>query len=80
MIFIKTFVSVLVKRPTKETQPVPATGTMPNPAAPDLLDEVMFAPVTKLNITKRQWEAMGTGSKPAEAPKSTYANYIYNSE
>lgn len=78
--FIKTFVSVLVKRPTKETQPEPATSTVPNPAVPDPLDEVMIDPVTKLKITRRQWEAMGTGIKPAEVSKPTDANYIYDSE
>ncbi|MGG6193891.1 hypothetical protein ACQV2B_07325 [Pantoea allii] len=75
--FIKTFLSVLVKRPTKETQPEPATGTVPNPAVPDPLDEVMIDPVTKLKITKRQWEAMGTGSKSAEVSKPLEVNYEY---
>lgn len=78
--FIETFVSVLIKRPTKETQPEPATGTVPNPAVPDPLDEVMIDPVTKLKITKRQWEAMGTGNRSADVSKPTDANYIYDSK
>ena len=78
--FIKTFMSVLVKSPTKETQPEPATCTVPNPTVSDTLDEVMIDPVTKLKITKRQWEAMGTARRSVEVSKPTDANYIYDSK
>ncbi|MFB4359929.1 MobQ family relaxase [Pantoea sp. BS_8] len=78
--FIKTFISVLVNRPTKETQPEPAAITVPNPAVPYPLDEVMIDPVTKLKITKRQWEGMETTTKPAEVCIPLEANYNHKSE
>lgn len=76
--FIKTFMSVLVKRPVKETVPESTTTAATAVAVP--LDEVMIDPVTKLKITRRQWEAMGTTSKPAEVSKPLEANYEYKSE
>ncbi|WP_210494327.1 MobQ family relaxase [Pantoea ananatis] len=78
--FIKTFVSVLVKRPVKEMISESATRTSAAPAVADPLDEVMIDPVTKLKITRRQWEAMGKGIKPAEVSKPLEANYDYKSE
>lgn len=64
--FIKTFVSVLVKCPVQEAEKsIGRTTPKPTmPAVADPLDEVMIDPVTKLKITKRHWEAMGTGGKP----------------
>ena len=70
--FIKTFMSVLVKRPVKEA--------MPNPTVADPLDEIMVDPVTKLKITRRQWEAMGKTSKPAAVSRPSDANYTYDPE
>lgn len=40
----------------------------------------MIDPVTKLKITRRQWEAMGTTNKPREMPEPSEANYIYGPE
>ncbi|WP_053086299.1 MobQ family relaxase [Klebsiella michiganensis] len=80
--FIKTFLSVLVKRPVQGTEK-PRGSTTPKPTMPavaDPLDEVMIDPVTKLKITRRQWEAMGTTSKSREVPKPSDANYIYGPE
>ncbi|HBS5821048.1 TPA: MobA/MobL family protein [Klebsiella variicola] len=65
--FIKTFMSVLVKRPVE--------AVVPNPAIADPLDEIMVDPVTKLKITRRQWESMGTTSKSADVTVSPDANY-----
>ncbi|MBK1596613.1 MobA/MobL family protein [Klebsiella pneumoniae] len=76
--FIKTFVSVLVKRSVKETMPESTTTTAP--AVADPLDEVIIDPVTKLKITRRQWEAIGTTSNPVEVSRPSDANYIYVSE
>lgn len=70
--FIKTFMSVLVKRPVKEVVPTPAIA--------DPLDEIMVDPVTKLKITRRQWEAMGTTSKSVEVSRPSDANYTYDPE
>lgn len=78
--FIKTFVSVLVKRPVKETMPEPVVSAALNPVVQDPFDEVMVDPVTKLKITRRQWEAMGTTSKSVEVSKPLEANYDYKSE
>ncbi|WP_168403777.1 hypothetical protein [Erwinia amylovora] len=50
---------------------------MANTAVADPLDEIMVDPVTKLKITRRQWEAMGTNSKPAEVFKPLEVNYEY---
>ncbi len=70
--FIETFMSVLVKRPVEEA--------VPNPAVADPLDEIMVDPVTKLKITRRQWEAMGKTSKSAEVSRPSDANYTYDPE
>ena len=88
--FIKSFMSVLVKRPVQEAkQPIgsPAPKPTVHPVADPLqdakiltdisLDEIMIDPVTKLKITRRQWEAMGTGHKSAEVTKPLEANYEY---
>lgn len=80
--FIKSFMSVLVKRPDLEAlKPVGSTAPKPtvHPLA-DPLDEVMIDPVTKLKITRRQWEAMGTTSKPAKVSISLEANYKHEPE
>lgn len=87
---IKSFMSVLVKRPVQEAkQPIgsPAPKPTVHPVADPLqdakiltdisLDEIMIDPVTKLKITRRQWEAMGTGHKSAEVTKPLEANYEY---
>ncbi len=73
--FIKTFVSVLVKRPVQKAVPEPAIPTIATPAVIDPLDEVMIDPVTKLKITRKQWEAMGTIKKCVEVSKPADANY-----
>ncbi|PQK74282.1 hypothetical protein CG428_12720 [Pantoea ananatis] len=70
--FIKTFMSMLVKRPAEEA--------VPNPAVTDPLDEIMVDPVTKLKITRRQWEAMGKTSRTAEVSRPSDANYTYYPE
>lgn len=76
--FIKTFVSVLVKRPIKKTMPESTSSAAT--AVADPLDEVMIDPVTKLKITLRQWEAMGTASKSVEVSVPPDANYNYEPE
>lgn len=80
--FIKTFMSVLVKRPDPKADK-PGGTTTPKPTEPmntDPLDEVMIDPVTKLKITRREWEAMGTGSKPIQVSISPEANYKHEPE
>ncbi|WP_116403914.1 MobQ family relaxase [Serratia marcescens] len=78
--FIKSFMSVLVKRPVQKAVPESAITTVATPAVIDPLDEIMIDPVTKLKITRRQWEAMGTTSKPAEVSIPLEANYNHKSE
>lgn len=89
--FIKTFVSVLVKRLGDKAVPEPAITTVAAPAVIDplqdtkiltdiSLDEIMIDPVTKLKITRRQWEAMGTTRKSVEVSKSADANYEHKVE
>lgn len=80
--FIKSFMSVLVKRPAQETvKPVDSTAPKPTvPSVVDPLDEVMIDPVTKLKITRRQWEDMSTVSKSVEVSRSLTANYNYEPE
>lgn len=80
--FIKSFVSVLAKRTDLEAlKPVGCTAPKPtvHPVA-DPLDEIMIDPVTKLKITRRQWEAMGTTRKSVEVSKPTNANYEHKVE
>ncbi|WP_367143881.1 MobQ family relaxase [Pantoea stewartii] len=76
--FIKSFVSVLVKRPVQKhmPKPTPTTGM----AVADSLDEIMIDPVTKLKITRRQWESMGTTSKSADVSVPPDANYNHEPE
>ncbi|MEQ5053742.1 MobQ family relaxase [Klebsiella michiganensis] len=76
--FIKSFMSVLIKRPVNKTMPEPNTTAAP--AVIDSLDEVMIDPVTKLKITRRQWEAMGTTSKLADVSLPPDANYNHKVE
>lgn len=71
--FIKRFMSVLVKHPIHKTVPEPTTTAATIVANP--LDEIMIDPVTKLKITRRQWEAMGTAIKPAQVSIPLEANY-----
>ncbi|ENZ4936553.1 MobQ family relaxase [Escherichia coli] len=80
--FIKSFMSVLVKRPAEKTvKPVDSTAPKSTvPSVVDPLDEVMIDPVTKLKITRRQWEAMSTVSKSVEVSRSLTANYNYEPE
>lgn len=84
--FIKTFVSVLIKHPVQKAIPEPAITTVAAPAVIDplqdakiltdiSLDEIMIDPVTKLKITRRQWESMGTTSKSANVSVPPDANY-----
>ncbi|MBT0729313.1 MobQ family relaxase [Rosenbergiella nectarea] len=80
--FIKTFMSVLVKRPDPKADK-PGGTTTPTPTEPmvtDPLDEVMIDPVTKLKITRRDWEAMGTASKPKQVSISPESNYKHEPE
>lgn len=80
--FIKTFMSVLVKHSDLEAEK-PGGTTTPKPTEPmvaDPLDEVMIDPVTKLKITRREWEAMGTSSKPAQVSITPEANYKHEPE
>lgn len=88
---IKSFISVLVKRPVKKTEPEPATTTVATAPVIDplqdakiladiSLDEIMIDPVTKLKITRRQWEAMGTTSKSADVSVPPDANYNHEPE
>ncbi|UBU95203.1 hypothetical protein [Edwardsiella tarda] len=78
--FINFFMSVLFKRPGEKTVPEPAITTVAAPAVIDPLDEIMVDPVTKLKITSRQWEAMGTTRKSVEVSKSADANYEHKVE
>lgn len=78
--FIKSFMSVLVKRPVKKTEPEPATTTVATPPVIDPFDEIMIDPVTKLKITRSQWEAMGTTSKSVEVSNSLEVNYNHEPE
>lgn len=89
--FIKSFMSVLVKRPVKKAEPEPATTTVATSPVIDplqdakiltdiSLDEVMIDPVTKLKITRRQWEAMGTTNKSADVSVPPDANYNHEPE
>lgn len=78
--FIKTFMSVLGKRPIKETLPEPVISTALNPVIQDPLDEVMVDPVTKLKITRRQWGAMSATRKSVEVSTPTDANYEHKVE
>ncbi|WP_145055408.1 MobQ family relaxase [Mixta calida] len=76
--FIKTFMSVLVKRPVNKTMPEPNTTAIA--AVADPLDEIMIDPVTKLKITRRHWESMGTTSKSADISMLPEANYNHEPE
>lgn len=81
--FIETFVSVLVKCPAKEAVSNTAVADPLQDAKilTDIsLDEIIIDPVTKLKITRRQWEAMGKGSKSEEVSRPSNANYDYESE
>lgn len=78
--FIKTFMSVLVKRPVHKAIPEPDITTVAEPAVIDPLDEIMIDPVTKLKITRRQWEAMGTTSTSADISMLPEANYNHEPE
>lgn len=71
--FIKSFMSVLVKRLVQKAVPEPTTTVAPVVADP--LDEIMIDPVTKLKVSRRQWEAMGTTNKPILIAKPEDANY-----
>lgn len=80
--FVKSFMSVLVKHPVQEVEK-PCGRATPKPTesiVADPLDEVMIDPVTKLKITRRQWEAMGTTRKSVEVSKSADANYNHKVE
>uniref|UniRef100_UPI003F633E0E hypothetical protein n=1 Tax=Phytobacter sp. V91 TaxID=3369425 RepID=UPI003F633E0E len=71
--FIKSFMSVLVKRPVKKAVADPLQDAK---ILTDIsLDDIMIDPVTKLKITRRQWEAMGTSRKSADTSISPDANY-----
>lgn len=89
--FIKIFMSVLVKHPVQKTEPEPATTTVATPPVIDplqdakiladiSLDEIMIDPVTKLKITRSQWEAMGTTSKSVEVSNPLEVNYNHEPE
>lgn len=78
--FIKTFMSVLVKRPAKKASQEAAIPTTAAAAVADPLDEIMIDPVTKLKITRRQWESMGTTSKSADVSVPPDANYNHEPE
>lgn len=78
--FIKSFMSVLVKRPVQQAAPEPTITTVVAPAVIDPLDEIMIDPVTKLKITRRQWESMGTTSKSADVSVPLDANYNHEPE
>lgn len=91
--FIKSFVSVLVKHPVQKAEKTYESAT-PKPTEPMVadplqdakiltdisLDEIMIDPVTKLKITRRQWEAMGTTSKSADVSVPPNANYNHEPE
>ncbi|MDI6539416.1 MobQ family relaxase [Pantoea ananatis] len=89
--FIKTFMNVLLKHPVHKVIPEPTITTVAAPAVIDplqdaktltdiSLDEIMIDPVTKLKITRRQWEAMGTISKSADVSVPPDANYNHEPE
>ncbi|WP_437891784.1 MobA/MobL family protein [Phytobacter sp. V91] len=89
--FIKSFMRELVKRPCEKVVPEPAITTVAAPPAIDplqeaniltdtSLDEIMIDPVTKLKITRRQWEAMGTTSKSVDVSVPPDANYNHEPE
>ena len=83
--------SVLVKRPFQKAEPEPAITTEATPAVIEplqdakiltniSLEEIMIDPVTKLKITRRKWEAMGTTSKSADVSVPPDANYNHEPE
>ncbi len=78
--FIESFVSVLVKHPAKTAQQEAAIPTSSAAVVADPLDEIMIDPVTKLKITRRQWDAMGTTSKSADVSVPPDANYNHEHE
>ncbi|MGE0971704.1 MobQ family relaxase [Klebsiella sp. WOUb02] len=89
--FIKSFMSVLVKHPVQKAEPELATATVATPPVINSLqdaeiltdispDEIMIDPVTKLKITRRQWDAMGTTSKSANVSVPPDANYNHEHE
>ncbi|WP_210530556.1 MobQ family relaxase [Pantoea ananatis] len=78
--FIKSLMSVLVKRPAKKAPQEAAIPTTAAAAVADPLDEIMIDPVTKLKITRRQWESMGTTSKSADVSVPSDANYNHEPE
>lgn len=89
--FIKSFMSVLVKCPVQKAEPEPAITTEATPAVIEplqdakiltdiSLEEIMIDPVTKLMITRRKWEAMGTTSKSADVSVPPDANYNHEPE
>ncbi|MCD2355415.1 MobA/MobL family protein [Pantoea sp. MHSD4] len=78
--FIKSFMSVLVKHPVQKAIPIPTITTVVAPDVIDPLDEVMIDPVTKLKITRRQWESIGTTSKSADVSVPPDANYNHEPE
>ncbi len=77
--FIKSFMSVLVKHPSQKAEGKPATNTAA-PMVVDPLDEVIIDPVTKLKITRGQWEAMGVKNKSSEVSRPLEANYNHEPE
>jgi len=91
--FIKSFMSVLVNRPVQKAEK-PTGSTAPKPTMPTVadplqdakiltdisLDEIMIDPVTKLKITRRQWESMGTTGKSADVSVPPDANYNHEPE
>ncbi len=84
--FIESFMSVLVTHPVQEAVPKPAITTVADPLQDtniptDIsLDEIMIDPVTKLKITRRQWESMGTTRKSADVSVPPDANYNHEPE
>jgi hypothetical protein len=78
--FIKTFMSVLVKHSIHKAIPEPTITTVVAPAVVDPLDEIMIDPVTKLKITRRQWESMGATSKSADVSLPPDASYDHEPE
>ncbi len=84
--FIKSFMSVLVKHPVQKAVPEPAITTVADPLqdtnipTDTSLDEIIVDPVTKLKITRRQWESMGTTHKSADVSVPPDANYNHKPE
>ena len=72
--------SVLVKRPVETSIPDPTTSSTTEQTVHDPLDKVMVDPVTRLKITRRQWEELGQARKPAEVPVPPKANYSHEPE